>query len=81
MEPIRLTVSNRGYIVLPAFIRKQMDIQPGTQMLLRRDREKLILEMVPSFTQKLTGLTKNAIAETPDEVDAYIDDERNDRPL
>jgi len=79
MEPIRVTVSNRGYIVLPAFIRKQMEIQPGTQMLLRRDHEKLILETVPSFTQKLAGLTKNTIAETAADVDVFIDAERNDR--
>lgn len=79
MEPIRLTVSNRGYIVLPAVIRKQMEIRPGTQMLLRRDREKIILEMVPSFTKKLAGLTKNVIAETAADVDAYIDAERNGR--
>ena len=76
MEPIKVTVSNRGYIILPAFLRKEMEIRPGTKMLIRRDKDKLILEAMPSFTEKLAGLTKQSIAETAEDVDDYIDTER-----
>ena len=79
MESIKVTVSNRGYIVLPAFLRKEMEIVPGTKMLIRRDKDKLILEAVPSFTEKLAGLTGQSIADTAEDVDKYIDTEREDR--
>lgn len=79
MESAKVTVSNRGYIVLPASLRKEMEIKPGTKMLLKRDKDKLILEAVPSFTKKLAGLTAKTIAKTPDDVNAYIDMEREDK--
>ena len=79
MGAIKVTVSNRGYIVLPALLRKEMEITPGTKMLIRREENKLILETVASFTDKLSGLTGQAIGETPKDVEDYIDREREDR--
>ncbi len=35
MEPIGLKVSKRGYIVLPARFRRQMNMKSGTNILLR----------------------------------------------
>ena len=71
MESAKVTVSNRGYIVLSASLRKEMEIKPGTEMLLKRDKDKIILETVPSFTKKLAGLTAKTIAKTPEDVNAY----------
>jgi AbrB family looped-hinge helix DNA binding protein len=79
METITVTVSNRGYIVLPASLRKELEIRPGSKMLISRDQDRLILKSVPSFTEKLSGLTKQSIADTPAAVDAYINAERGDR--
>ena len=79
MEAITVTVSNRGYIVLPASLRKELEIKPGSKMLVSLDKDKLILKAVPSFTEKLTGLTKQAIAKTPEDVDTYINEERAER--
>ena len=79
MEAITVTVSNRGYIVLPASLRKELEIKPGSKMLVSLDKDRLILKTIPSFTEKLTGLTKQAIAKTPEDVDVYIDTERADR--
>jgi AbrB family looped-hinge helix DNA binding protein len=79
MNTITVTVSNRGYIVLPASIRKALEIKPGTKMLVSQDKDTLILKTVPSFTKKLSGLTKQTIAKSPAEVDAYIASERQDR--
>ena len=79
MKSISVTVSNRGYIVLPAQLRKEMDITSGTTILIHKKKGKLILETVPSFTKKLYGLTQKTIGDTPEEVDEFIDAERKDR--
>lgn len=79
MEAITVKVSSRGYIVLPAPLRKELEIKPGARMLLSREDDRLILKPVHSFTDKLAGLTKPSIAETPEGVTAFIDAEREDR--
>ena len=79
MRPERVTVSNRGYIVLPASLRKEMNIKSGTKILLSREENKIILQPVPSFTEKLSGLTARSFGEDADQVKEYIDEERKDR--
>jgi AbrB family looped-hinge helix DNA binding protein len=79
MEIESVTVSKRGYIVLPAHIRKEMNIKPGTRVLLHREKDRLTLEAVPSFTQKLSGLTQKTIGNSPEKVDAFLDAERKER--
>jgi AbrB family looped-hinge helix DNA binding protein len=72
-------VSERGYIVLPAQLRKEMAITPGTRVLISKEKGKLILETVPSFTKKLSGLTEKTIGKTPEQVTEFIDGERENR--
>jgi len=79
METITVKVSSRGYIVLPAPLRKEMEIKPGAKLLLSREKDKLVLTPVHSFTEKLAGLTKGSIAKTPDDVAAFIDLQRRER--
>ena len=88
MKSIDVTVSNRGYIVLPASLRKEMNIKTGTKILLSREKDKIILQPVPSFTQKLDGLTclpsrdrqaAQSFGDSPGEIEAYIDGEREER--
>lgn len=79
MKSESVTVSKRGYIVLPAHIRKEMNIKPGTRILINKEKGRLTLETVPSFTQKLTGLTRNTVGNSPEKVDSFIDKERKDR--
>ncbi|MDY6906287.1 MAG: AbrB/MazE/SpoVT family DNA-binding domain-containing protein [Thermodesulfobacteriota bacterium] len=79
MKPESVTVSKRGYIVLPAHIRREMNIKPGTRVLINKEKGKLTLETIPSFTQKLDGLTQKTIGETPEAVEAFLDNERNER--
>ncbi|MFP4393494.1 MAG: AbrB/MazE/SpoVT family DNA-binding domain-containing protein, partial [Desulfohalobiaceae bacterium] len=50
MKPESVTVSKRGYIVLPAHIRKEMNIKPGSKILIHQEEGRLTLEAVPSFT-------------------------------
>jgi AbrB family looped-hinge helix DNA binding protein len=79
MKPESVTVSKRGYIVLPAHIRKEMNILPGTRILIHREKGRITLETVPSFTQKLSGLTQKTIGDTPEKVDLFLDKERKER--
>lgn len=79
MKTESVTVSKRGYIVLPAYIRKEMNIKPGTKILINKEKSRLILETVSSFTQKLDGLTQKTIGDTPEAVDAFLEEERKEK--
>jgi AbrB family looped-hinge helix DNA binding protein len=79
MESVSATISSRGYIVLPAKMRKEMNLHAGTRVLLTKMNDKIILQPVPSFTEKLSGMTKQSFGKTPQEVEDYIQMERGDR--
>ncbi|MCA1787331.1 MAG: AbrB/MazE/SpoVT family DNA-binding domain-containing protein [Desulfobacteraceae bacterium] len=79
MKSESVVVSKRGYIILPAHLRKEMGIKPGTRVMIIRENDRIILETIPSFTQKLSGLTRQTIGTTPEAVDAFIDKEREER--
>lgn len=49
------------------------------RVLISEDKGKLILETVPSFTKKLSGLTEKTIAKTPKQVTQFIDAERENK--
>lgn len=79
MKSIGLTISKRGYIVLPARIRKQMNIKSGTKVLLSREENRIVLQPVVSFTDKLSGLTAGKIGKSAKDVQKFIDAERKER--
>jgi AbrB family looped-hinge helix DNA binding protein len=79
MKPISVTVSERGYVVLPAHLRKEMNITAGSKVLINKQKDKLILELVPSFTSKLSGLTEQSTGKSPEDVDKFIDSSRDER--
>jgi AbrB family looped-hinge helix DNA binding protein len=79
MNSAKVTVSKRGYVVLPARLRKEMDIKAGTEVLLTRDDDRIILQPVACFTERLSGLTAKSIGSTAEDVAKYIDRERKDR--
>lgn len=79
MKTTGITVSNRGYIVLPAKMRKEMNIKAGTKILLTQEEDRVILQPITSFTDKLSGLTNKSFGKTAENVKDYIDNEREDR--
>ena len=79
MESVSAKISSRGYIVLPAKLRKEMNLHAGTRVLLTKMNDKIILQPVPSFTEKLSGITMQSFGKTPKEVNDYIQLERGDR--
>ena len=64
MEATAATISSRGYIVLPAKLRKEMNLKPGTRVLITKENDKIILQPVYSFTEKLSGITKKSFGKT-----------------
>jgi AbrB family looped-hinge helix DNA binding protein len=79
METTGVIVSKRGYIVLPASLRKEMGIKPGTKVILTRHHNRIVLTPVASFTKSLHGLTSQSFGNTPEDIDQYIDGERSER--
>ena len=79
MEATGVTISSRGYVVLPAKLRKEMNLKAGTRVLLMREDNKIILQPVYSFTEKLSGITKQSFGKTPQDVEEFIEKERGDR--
>jgi len=79
MKSIGLTISKRGYIVLPASIRRQMNIKSGTKILLSKEENRIILQPVVSFTEKLSGLTAGKFGKSANDVQKFIDGERKER--
>ena len=79
MEATGVTVSKRGYIVLPASLRKEMGIKPGTKVIVTRYHDRIVLIPMASFTERLHGLTAQSFGKTPEDIDQYIDRERNER--
>jgi AbrB family looped-hinge helix DNA binding protein len=79
MDSIGVTVSERGTIVLPVKIRKELNIESGSKILITLDGDRLILQPVGSFTKKLSGITKNCIGTTPEAVEQFIDQQRANR--
>ena len=79
MEATGVTISSRGYVVLPAKLRKEMNLKAGTRVLLTRENDKIILQPVYSFTEKLSGITKQSPGKTPREVEKFIEKVRRDR--
>ena len=79
MDATGVTVSKRGYIVLPANLRKEMGIKPGTKVILTRDNDRIVLTPVASFTERLHGLTAQSFGKTPEDIDQYVDRERSER--
>ena len=79
MQAVSVKISNRGYVVLPAKIRKEMNLIAGTRILLSRKKDSIILQPVYSFTEKLSGITEGSFGKTAKEVEAYLDMERRDK--
>ena len=79
MEATGVTISSRGYVVLPSKLRKEMNLKAGTRVLLTRENDKIILQPVYSFTEKLSGITKQSFGKTPQDVEEFIEKERGDR--
>ncbi len=59
MKTLHTQVSTKGQIVIPAELREEMNIAPGTQFSVQREGNCLILRPItPEFIRSLRGCTK-----------------------
>jgi AbrB family looped-hinge helix DNA binding protein len=79
MRQQTIRVADRGYVVIPARIRRRLKITKGTRLLLTESDDALILKPVPSFTEGLAGLTGTSFGSTGEQVQAWLDRERGER--
>jgi AbrB family looped-hinge helix DNA binding protein len=79
MKSTSVKMSKRGYVLLPSSLRKEMEIKTGTRMLITKSDNKIVLQPVPSFTDKLAGVTAKSFGESADEVQKHLDEGRKDR--
>lgn len=78
MRQQTIRVADRGYVVIPARIRRRLKITKGTRLLLTEGDDQLILKPIPSFTAGLAGLTGKSFGATGEEVQAWLDRERGE---
>jgi AbrB family looped-hinge helix DNA binding protein len=76
MKSGSVKISKRGYVLLPSSLRKEMEIKTGMRMLISKLDNKIVLQPVPSFTDKLAGVTAKSFGESADEVQQHLDDDR-----
>ena len=59
MDTIFTTVSSKGQIVIPADLREQLGISPGTRIAIQRQDDRLILQPITEdFIRALRGCLK-----------------------
>ena len=74
-----IRVADRGYVVIPAKIRRRLKITKGTRLLVSESDDGLILKPVPSFTEGLAGLTGKSFGVTGAQVQSWLDRERGEK--
>ena len=79
MKAESVKVSKRGHIILPASLRKDMEIKSGMRMLISKSDNKIVLQPIPSFTDKLAGVTEKSFGQSAEDVRQYLDEERKYR--
>jgi virulence-associated protein VagC len=56
-----------------------MNIKSGTKILLSKEGNRIILQPVVSFTDKLSGLAAGKFRKSANDVQEFIDRERKER--
>jgi AbrB family looped-hinge helix DNA binding protein len=61
MEPQYIQISSKGQVVIPADVREELNLKPGTRLSLQRDGQTLILRPItPEYIRSLVGITQGA---------------------
>jgi len=80
MEEVYATVSTKGQLVIPAAIRQELGIEPGTRVTVRVDGGKMILDP-QSIQAKLRRIKamRGYTAGSPSGTDILLEDRRRAR--
>ncbi len=62
-KPVYVTVSSKGQMVIPAAIREDLGIEPGTRVSIRREGAELVIRPETlaaklAMIEKMRGITK-----------------------
>ncbi len=68
-------LSSKSQLTIPAWARRKLGLAPGTRVALRLDGDRLILERIDKDVSELEGALRGVYGD----VDAYLDDQRQDR--
>jgi len=80
MVPIYTTVSSKGQMVIPAAIREELGIEPGTRVAVRLEGMQVILEP-ETLAMKLRKIKemRGCTAGFPPGTDMLLEDRRRER--
>jgi AbrB family looped-hinge helix DNA binding protein len=80
MEQIYITVSSKGQMVIPAALREELGIEPGTQVAVRLEGQELVLRP-ETLASKLAMIKKmrGIAAGGPSLCDELLGDRRRER--
>lgn len=80
MEQLYITVSTKGQLVIPAALREELGIEPGTRVAVRREGAELILRP-ETLVAKLAMIKKmrGIAAGGPSLCDELLEDRRRER--
>jgi AbrB family looped-hinge helix DNA binding protein len=80
MEKVYTTVSSKGQLVIPAAIRQELGIEPGTRVAVRLDGTSVILEPETLAAKlRLIRAMRGITAGGPSMTDALLEDRRIER--
>lgn len=80
MDQLYSTVSSKGQMVIPATLREELGIEPGTRVAIRREGSELILKP-ETLTAKLAMIKqlRGIAAGGPSLCDELLEDRRRER--
>ena len=77
MDQIYITVSSKGQMVIPAAIREELGIEPGTRVAIRREGDELILRpLTRAATMRLIKQLRGMTAGGPSLTDELLSERR-----
>jgi AbrB family looped-hinge helix DNA binding protein len=80
MEPVYVTVSSKGQLVIPATMRAELGIEPGTRVAIRREGSELILKPeTPAARLAMIKSLRGITAGGPSGTEMLLEERRRER--
>jgi AbrB family looped-hinge helix DNA binding protein len=73
------TISSKNQITLPIQLLREIGLGPGDRLAVTREGNRLILRARPkNWATHYAGILKGVYGDTREEIDAYIEEQRDD---
>ncbi len=70
-------LSRKGQIVVPADVRRELDVGPGDRLVIMLRAGEAVLVTPAEYARRTRGLLEGTWGRTEEEVDAYLQGERS----